>query len=117
MAHDPSERHLTCRRVVRFPDGTIGMQLDSFARRPLWEFLSEARLALSEALALAEKNDERFHEAELHRLQGELVLAESDDQAVAEENERWGKARTITASRFDSAITTLTAPARASSGC
>ena len=23
--------------TVRFPDGTIGMQLDSFARRPLWE--------------------------------------------------------------------------------
>ncbi|MBV9064057.1 MAG: M24 family metallopeptidase C-terminal domain-containing protein, partial [Alphaproteobacteria bacterium] len=23
--------------TVRFPEGTIGMQLDSFARRPLWE--------------------------------------------------------------------------------
>ncbi len=23
--------------TARFPDGTIGMQLDSFARRPLWE--------------------------------------------------------------------------------
>ena len=32
----------------------------------------EARLALSNALALAEKNDERFQEAELHRLKGEL---------------------------------------------
>ncbi len=45
----------------------------------------EARVALSEALALAEKNDERFQEAELHRLKGELFLAESEDQAAAEE--------------------------------
>jgi predicted ATPase len=49
---------------------------------------SEARVALKEALALAEKNDERFHEAELYRLKGELALAESDDQAVAEESFR-----------------------------
>jgi tetratricopeptide (TPR) repeat protein len=46
---------------------------------------AEARVALGEALALAEKNDERFHEAELHRLKGELSLAESDDQTGAEE--------------------------------
>jgi predicted ATPase len=45
----------------------------------------EARAALNEALALAEKNDERFQEAELHRLQGELLLAESDDRTAAEE--------------------------------
>ena len=40
--------------------------------------------ALDEALALAEKTDERFYEAELHRLLGELHLAETNDQAAAE---------------------------------
>ena len=46
---------------------------------------AEAHAALDEALALVEKNDERFQESELHRLKGELVLAESGDQAAAEE--------------------------------
>jgi predicted ATPase len=46
---------------------------------------AEARLALNEALAFVEKNDERFQEAELHRLRGELILAESGDPAAAEE--------------------------------
>ena len=46
---------------------------------------SEARAALDEALALVEKNDERFQEAELHRLKGELALVESGDQTTAEE--------------------------------
>jgi len=46
---------------------------------------AEARAALNEALALVEKNDERFQEAELHRLKGELALAESGDQTSAEE--------------------------------
>ena len=41
---------------------------------------------LDEGLALAEKNDERFQEAELHRLKGELLLAESPDQAAAAED-------------------------------
>ena len=45
----------------------------------------EAHTALDEALSLVEKNDERFQEAELHRLKGELFLAESDDQTAAEE--------------------------------
>jgi predicted ATPase/energy-coupling factor transporter ATP-binding protein EcfA2 len=45
---------------------------------------AEAHAALGEALALVEKNDERFQEAELHRLKGELLLAESGDQAAAE---------------------------------
>src|SRR5262245_48339650 len=44
----------------------------------------DARKALDEGLALAEKNDDRFQEAELHRLKGELYLAEADDQAAAE---------------------------------
>ena len=46
---------------------------------------AEARAALNEALTLVEKNDERFQEAELHRLKGELLLAESGDQIAAEE--------------------------------
>jgi serine phosphatase RsbU (regulator of sigma subunit) len=46
---------------------------------------AEAHAALDEALRLVEKNDERFQEAELHRLNGELLLAESDDCTAAEE--------------------------------
>jgi serine/threonine protein kinase/predicted ATPase len=46
----------------------------------------EAHKALDEGLAVAEKNDDRSHEAELHRLRGELLLAESPDQfSTAEE--------------------------------
>src|SRR5262249_9556279 len=45
----------------------------------------EARQALDEGLALAEKNDDRFQEAELHRLKGELLLAELGDAAGAED--------------------------------
>lgn len=45
----------------------------------------EARLNLEEALGLVEKNDERFQEAELRRLRGELHLAEANDEAAAEE--------------------------------
>ena len=46
----------------------------------------EAHAALDEGLALAEKNDDRFQEAELHRLKGELLLAESPDQTAAAED-------------------------------
>jgi predicted ATPase len=46
----------------------------------------DSRRALDEGLAFAEKNDERFQEAELQRLKGELLLAESPDQAAAAEN-------------------------------
>jgi predicted ATPase len=46
----------------------------------------DAREALNEGLAVAEKNDDRCHEAELHRLQGELLLAESPDQMAAAED-------------------------------
>ena len=46
---------------------------------------TEASVALDEALTLVEKNDERFQEAELYRLKGELELAESGDQSAAEE--------------------------------
>ena len=44
-----------------------------------------ARKALNEGLAVAEKNDDRCHEAELYRLQGELLLAESRDETAAED--------------------------------
>jgi tetratricopeptide (TPR) repeat protein len=45
----------------------------------------DARLTLDEALAIADKNDDRCHEAELYRLKGELLLAESSDPAGAEQ--------------------------------
>ncbi len=45
----------------------------------------DARRALVEGMAIAEKNDDRCQEAELHRLRGELLLAESPDQAAAED--------------------------------
>jgi predicted ATPase len=45
----------------------------------------DAHRALDEAFALTEKNDERCQEAELHRLQGELLLAESADPEPAAE--------------------------------
>jgi serine phosphatase RsbU (regulator of sigma subunit) len=44
---------------------------------------TEARTALDEALTLVAKNDERFQEAELYRLKGELELSESGDQSAA----------------------------------
>jgi hypothetical protein len=36
----------------------------------------DAHKVLNEGLAVAEKNDDRFQEAELHRLKGELLRAE-----------------------------------------
>jgi predicted ATPase len=45
----------------------------------------DAHKALNEGLAVAEKNDDRCHEAELHRMRGELLLAESPDQTAAAE--------------------------------
>jgi serine/threonine protein kinase/predicted ATPase len=48
--------------------------------------LEDAHKALNEALEVAENNDERCHEAELHRLKGELLLAESPDPIPAVED-------------------------------
>src|SRR5205807_5632093 len=45
----------------------------------------DARAALDEGLAVAGKNDDRLQEAELHRLVGELLLAQSPDQTHAAE--------------------------------
>jgi predicted ATPase len=47
---------------------------------------SEARQALDEGLAIGDKNDDRCQEAELQRLQGKLLLAESPDQTDAAED-------------------------------
>jgi serine phosphatase RsbU (regulator of sigma subunit) len=47
--------------------------------------LNDAHLALDEAFALVEKNDEHFQEAELLRLRGELWLAEVGDQKMADD--------------------------------
>jgi predicted ATPase len=44
---------------------------------------AEAAKALDEALATVEKTDERFFEAELHRLRGEMLVAESPVDAEA----------------------------------
>ena len=44
----------------------------------------DAHRTLVEGLDLADKHEDRFQEAELHRLLGELYLAETDDQARAE---------------------------------
>ncbi|MDR3401088.1 MAG: SpoIIE family protein phosphatase [Chthoniobacter sp.] len=44
----------------------------------------DAHHTFEEALALVETNDERFQEAELHRLRGELHLASAHDEAAAE---------------------------------
>ncbi len=41
---------------------------------------ADAHSVFDEAFATAEKNDDRFQEAELHRLAGELLLAESGDR-------------------------------------
>ena len=40
----------------------------------------EALLKIAEALALVEKNEERFYEAELYRLKGELLLLPTDNR-------------------------------------
>jgi TOMM system kinase/cyclase fusion protein len=45
---------------------------------------AEARATFDEALAIAAKNDDRFQEAELQRLCGELLLADKKDTAAAE---------------------------------
>jgi predicted ATPase len=67
---------------VRIP-AYLAMQADAYTRLARFE---DARRALDEGLEVAEKNDDRCHEAELHRLKGELLLAESPDQGPAAED-------------------------------
>jgi class 3 adenylate cyclase/predicted ATPase len=60
----------------------LGMVGDAYRQAGRFE---EAHKALDEGLAIAEKNDDRCHEAELQRLKGELLLSESPSQAGAAE--------------------------------
>jgi predicted ATPase len=66
---------------VRVPS-YLGMLGDAYTQCGRFE---DARKSLNEGLEIAEKNDDRCHEAELHRLKGELLLAESPDQVAAAE--------------------------------
>ncbi|HWY85520.1 MAG TPA: AAA family ATPase, partial [Gemmataceae bacterium] len=58
---------------VRVPS-YLGLLGDAYMQSARFE---DAHKALNEGLAVAEKNDNRCHEAELYRLKGELLLAES----------------------------------------
>jgi len=60
----------------------LGMLADAFTQVGRFE---DARKALEQAMETAEANDDRFHEAELHRLDGELRFAASPNQPVAAE--------------------------------
>jgi serine/threonine protein kinase/predicted ATPase len=63
-----------------------GILADAYTQSARFE---DAHKELDVGLAFAEKNDDRCHEAELHRLRGELLLAASPDQtATAEESFR-----------------------------
>jgi serine/threonine protein kinase/predicted ATPase len=61
----------------------LGMLADAHMQAGRFE---DAHQALDEAISIAEKNDDRFEEAELHRLKGELLLAESPDQTAMAES-------------------------------
>ena len=76
--------------------GTLG---DAYTQTGRFD---DARRLLAEGLAIAEKNDERRHEAELHRLAGELLLAESPE-LPAEEAEDCFRRAIETARRQQSA--------------
>jgi tetratricopeptide (TPR) repeat protein len=66
---------------VRAPS-YLGMLGEAYLQSARFE---DALAALDEGLAVAEKNDNRSHEAELYRLKGELHLAGSADEAAAED--------------------------------
>jgi predicted ATPase len=67
---------------VRAP-AYLGLLGDAYTQFACFE---DAHKALDEGLAVVEKNDDRCHEAELHRLKGELLLAESPDQIASAED-------------------------------
>jgi adenylate cyclase len=56
--------------------GILGSLVEAQAKAGHWE---EALATLAEALALVEQTDERYWEAELYRLQGKLLLMQSDE--------------------------------------
>jgi predicted ATPase len=60
----------------------LGLLAEAYLRSARFD---EARQSLEEALAVAEKNDDRTHAAELHRLQGELVLAAAPQETQTAE--------------------------------
>jgi predicted ATPase len=60
----------------------LGMLGETYAQAGRVE---EAFAAFDEALAVVDKNDDRFQEAELHRLKGEVLLAASADQRAEAE--------------------------------
>jgi serine/threonine protein kinase/predicted ATPase len=64
---------------VRVP-AYLAMLGDAYTQSGRFE---DAHKALDEGLTVAVKNDNRCHEAELHRLKGELLLAESAKQSAA----------------------------------
>ena len=66
--------------TLTFQLGTLG---DAYTQTGRFD---DARAALNLALAIAEKNDERCHEAELHRLSGVLLLAEAPERKSAAED-------------------------------
>jgi serine/threonine protein kinase/predicted ATPase len=61
----------------------LGLLADAYLQSARFD---DAQKALDEGLAIAEKNDDRSHEAELHRLKGEVVLAAAPQDAVAAES-------------------------------
>ena len=81
---------------IRVPSylGTLG---DAYTQLGRYE---DARRALDQALAVAEANDDRCHEAELFRLRGELLLAESPDRSA--DAETWFQRAIETARRQQS---------------
>jgi predicted ATPase len=68
--------------AVRVP-AYLGLLGDAYTQSSRFE---DAHKALNEGLAVAEKNDDRCHDAELHRLKGVLLLSESPDQMAAAED-------------------------------
>src|SRR5262249_8613093 len=61
---------------VRVPS-YLGMLGDAYTQLARFE---DAHKVLNEGLEIADKNDDRCHEAELHRLRGELLLAKYTDR-------------------------------------
>jgi predicted ATPase len=59
----------------------------------------EGLAVLAEALAVVDKSGERFYEAELYRLYGELSLRIGEPETVAEESEKRGRGETEISTR------------------
>ena len=60
----------------------LGLLADAYRQSSRFD---DAQQALDEGLAIAEKNDDRSHEAELHRLKGEVALAVGSQEASVAE--------------------------------